>query len=116
MLKTLARTAAVAALLLGGQVAHAQAPAAQPRTTLTIALAIQDVGRLDPHLAVGSNDRSIINWMFTGLVRFRPGEANPAFIEPDLAERWTSSPDGLEWTFFLRRGVQCHHGYGELTA
>jgi peptide/nickel transport system substrate-binding protein len=117
MLKTLARIAALAGLVLGGT-AEAQAPAAgtQPRTTLTVALAIQDLGRLDPHLAVGSSDRTVINWMFTGLVRFRPGEANPAFIEPDLAERWTSSADGKEWTFFLRRGVQCHHGYGELTA
>jgi peptide/nickel transport system substrate-binding protein len=118
MLNTLARIAALGGLLLAGHAAHAQAPAAatQPRTTLTVALAIQDLGRLDPHLAVGSSDRTVINWMFTGLVRFRPGEANPAFIEPDLAERWTSSADGKEWTFFLRRGVQCHHGYGELTA
>lgn len=112
MLKTLARIAALAGAVLAGSAADAQTP----RTTLVVALAIQDVGRLDPHLAVGSNDRSIINWMFTGLVRFRPGEANPAFIEPDLAERWTSNADGTEWTFFLRRGVQCHHGYGELTA
>ena len=54
--------------------------------------------------------------MFNGLVRVRPGQISPEFIEPDLAESWTSNPAGTEWTFKLRRGVQCHHGYGEFTA
>ena len=54
--------------------------------------------------------------MFNGLVRIQPGRASPEFIEPDLAESWTSSPDGTEWTFKLRQGVQCHHGYGEFTS
>ena len=54
--------------------------------------------------------------MFSGLVRFTPGTASPNTIEPDLAENWNSSKDGLEWTFNLRKGVQCHHNFGELTA
>jgi peptide/nickel transport system substrate-binding protein len=49
-------------------------------------------------------------------VRLRPGELSPENIEPDLAERWESSADGLSWTFHLRRGVQCHHNFGEFTA
>ncbi len=35
---------------------------------------------------------------------------------PRLAEKWQSSPDYREWTFFLRKGVQFHFGYGEFTA
>ncbi len=54
---------------------------------------------------------SIFNW----LVRWKPGPA-PKELEPDLAERWTVSNDGLVYTFTLRRGVQFHKGMGELTA
>lgn len=35
---------------------------------------------------------------------------------PRLAEKWQSSPDFKEWTFFLRKGVQFHYGFGPFTA
>jgi ABC-type transport system substrate-binding protein len=35
---------------------------------------------------------------------------------PRLAEKWQASPDYREWTFFLRKGVQFHYGYGPFTA
>jgi peptide/nickel transport system substrate-binding protein len=35
---------------------------------------------------------------------------------PRLAEKWQVSPDYREWTFFLRKGVQFHFGYGQFTA
>jgi peptide/nickel transport system substrate-binding protein len=83
---------------------------------LRVALPAADAGSLDPHRSSAGQDTPVFAWMFNGLVRFPPGSADPARIEPDLAERWESSPDGLVWTFHLRRGVQFHHGYGELTA
>jgi ABC-type transport system substrate-binding protein len=35
---------------------------------------------------------------------------------PRLAEKWQASPDLKEWTFYLRKGVQFHYGFGEFTA
>ena len=84
--------------------------------TLRMAVSAADVGSLDPHRSVAGQDKAVFAQVFNALVRLPPGSADLARIEPDLAERWESSPDGLVWTFTLRRGVQFHHGYGELTA
>jgi len=86
------------------------------KTTLVVGMASADAGKLDPHLTATTPDKGLLNWMFNGLVRIQPGRASPEFIEPDLAESWESSADGLNWTFHIRKGVQCHHGYGEFTA
>ena len=92
------------------------AAGAAPKTTLIVGMAAQDVGKLDPHLAVTTIDRAVVAWMFNGLVRFKPGSMSPTDIEPDLAESWESSPDKKIWTFHLRHGVKFHGEYGEMTA
>lgn len=97
-----------------GSVDHA---IAGPDTNvLNVGIAAPDAGRLDPHLSATTIDKAVFGWMFNGLVRFAPGTASPETIEPDLAESWETSDDGLEWTFHLREGVQCHRDYGVLTA
>jgi peptide/nickel transport system substrate-binding protein len=103
-------------LALAAAVVLAAGTAAAQQTTLNIGMATADVGRLDPHIATTTPDKGVLHWMFNGLVRVAPGKASPAHIEPDLAEGWTTSDDGLVWTFRLREGVQCHGEYGELTA
>ena len=109
-----ARRAALAAVVtLGFGMAG---PAQAEKTTLVVAMSAADAGRLDPHLTSTHVDKVLLNWLFNGLVRIRPGEASPAYIEPDLAESWDSNEDATVWTFKLREGVQCHHGYGELTS
>lgn len=109
------RIATVAAL--GVAVSLGMAPPVRAQsTTLRVGIASADAGVLDPHLNSSTPGRGFLQWIFNGLVRIKPGELSPEFMEPDLAERWESSADGKTWTFHLRRGVQCHGGFGEFTA
>jgi peptide/nickel transport system substrate-binding protein len=85
-------------------------------TTIHIGLTASDTPSLDPHVSTATSETVIFAHIFSGLVRFRPGRMSAALMEPDLAESWDASADGTVWTFRLRRGVQFHHGYGELTA
>lgn len=105
------RTTLTAAVMLAGiGTAHAAG------TTLNVGIATADAGKLDPHLATTTPDKGVLHWMYNGLVRIKPGQATPAAIEPDLAESWTTSADGLTWSFKLRQGVDCHGKYGEFDA
>ncbi len=89
---------------------------AAPKTDLVVGMAAQDIGKLDPHLAVSTIDRTVVAWIYNALVRFKPGSMSPADIEPDLAQSWEFSADKKVWTFHLRPGVTFQGGYGELTA
>jgi peptide/nickel transport system substrate-binding protein len=106
----------VRAILLASAVGLATPAMAQPKNALTVGMAAQDIGSLDPHFAVSTIDRVPVAWMFNALVRFPPGSIDPAKIEPDLAQSWETSPDGLTWTFHLRHNVQFQGGFGEMTA
>ena len=103
-------TSVTCALLMTSSFAYADG------TTLNIGMGSADAGKLDPHVATTTPDKGLLHWMFNGLVRIKPGQASPAFIEADLAESWTASDDGLVWTFKLRQGVECHGEFGELDA
>jgi peptide/nickel transport system substrate-binding protein len=110
MTRTFALPIATLLLFAGAGNALAQ------KTTLVVGMASADAGKLDPHLTATTPDKGLLNWMFNGLVRIKPGQVSPEFIEPDIAESWTSNAQGTEWIFKIRPGVQCHHGYGEFTA
>lgn len=103
-------------LLAAALVASLSMPALAQKTTLNVGISTADIGVLDPHMNSSTPGKAFLQQLFNGLVRLKPGEFSPDFIEPDLAESWTSSPDGKVWTFRLRRGVQCHHGFGEFTS
>lgn len=84
--------------------------------TLRVGIGSADLSTADPARATQTQDVALVSWMFNGLVRFPPGSADPAAIEPDLAESWETSDDGLVWTFHLRDGVRFHGDFGTLTA
>ncbi|MBO8141923.1 MAG: polyamine ABC transporter substrate-binding protein [Firmicutes bacterium] len=106
-----------AALLVGLAIAGSGETAlAATRHVLRVGSGVADVGTLDPHFATNFGEYPIVKAMFNGLVDLPPGTVDLERIEPDLAESWSVSDDGRIWTFHLRRGVQFHHGYGELTS
>jgi peptide/nickel transport system substrate-binding protein len=86
------------------------------KKTLVIGMGSADAGKLDPHIASTTPDKGLLQYIFNGLVRMKPGQISPDTIEPDLAESWSENPAGTEWTFQIRHGVQCHGNYGEFTA
>jgi len=73
---------------------------------LNIAFDSGDLQTLDPHRAATTVDRSTVDPIFNGLVRYTPG--NQVKAEPDLAESWEASEGNKVWTFQLRKGVFFH--------
>ncbi|MGE9292092.1 MAG: ABC transporter substrate-binding protein [Puniceicoccales bacterium] len=83
-----------------------QPDSARPPDTLVIAQSAEPKS-LDPHVATSLNDFRVLENVYEGLVRFKPGTMD---IEPALAERWEISEDGRVYTFYLRGGVRFHDG------
>ncbi|MBN2123777.1 MAG: polyamine ABC transporter substrate-binding protein [Deltaproteobacteria bacterium] len=95
--------------------------AARSPALLRMALDATAIGTLDPHFAAATEDRALVDMIFNGLVRYRPG--NISSFEPDLAESLPASQiegEKQSWTFRLRKGVLFHPhpdwGACELTA
>jgi peptide/nickel transport system substrate-binding protein len=81
------------------------------RPVLRFGVNAADLATLDPHFASGTQDRTVVDMVFNGLVRYVPG--NSAEIEPDIAVAIPEPEiaDGKQvWTFELRDDVMCHPG------
>lgn len=100
MRKWFARLAALGvALLVAGQgtAALAQDPAAGKK--IVRVGATQSMDSMNPFLAVRLVSTSIHRWMYGYLTVPDSKTLQPS---PDLAETWTTSEDGLTWTFKIR--------------
>jgi peptide/nickel transport system substrate-binding protein len=88
------------------------------RPVLRFATNSADIGTLDPHFASGTQDRTIVDMIFNGLVRFTPGDSST--FEPDIASAMpepTENADGTQtWTFTLRDDVMTHATEGAESA
>ncbi len=62
---------------------------------------------LDPQLVTGVTEHHLIMSMLEGLVIEDPVDLHPI---PGVAERWEISPDGLTYTFFLRKNAKWSNG------
>ncbi len=71
-----------------------------------------DPAGLDPHLISGLPEINVVTALFEGLVAEDPVDLHPV---PGVAERWSVSSDGLEYTFHLRPDARWSNG-GPVTA
>ena len=98
----------LAILLMGSGVAFCSG-----KDELKIAM-WEDVSTYDPGwMTSGERELVVMSCLYNGLVKYKEGTWE---IMPDLAESWDVSGDGKTVTFFLKKGVQFHKGYGEMTA
>ena len=72
--------------------------------TLTLAT-ISEPLTLNLALAKDAGSSRVLGYLFEGLTRTSWLTDD---VEPELAERWERSEDGLTWTFHLRRDVTWH--------
>jgi peptide/nickel transport system substrate-binding protein len=61
---------------------------------------------INPVLAISDADRDMTTLVYSGLLRATP----QGDYKPDLASGYTVSPDGLVYTFNMRKGATFHNG------
>lgn len=97
------RSRSIAALLAFALVT-AGVHAAEPKRIVVALSGSPDT--LDPQKTAGTLTFQVLKSVYDTLVE--PDDSGA--IVPALAESWTTSPDGLVWTFRLRAGVRFHNG------
>ena len=70
-----------------------------------------DPTKLDPASVEDGDTIDVLSQVYEGLVTWNE-KTEPT---PNLAEKWDVSPDGLTYTFHLKKGVKFHNG-AEMTA
>jgi len=83
-----------------------------PRQGGTLVYGLEtEPGVLDPHTFGPWATARVVMHIFDALVTVDTSSGkSPPSIVGQLAERWEISPDGKEYTFFLRKGVKFHDG------
>lgn len=79
---------------------------------LRLATNAADVSNLDPHYAATTQDRTVCDMIFNGLIRFTPGDTSS--FEPDIATEMPTAADNDDgtqtWSFTLRDDVLFQSG------
>ena len=102
VIQVLLLVVSVAVILVGSFGVVNAAPVAEQLVVLTGA----DASTFDPHFTTDSATELFNKNIYSNLTRFNAKMQ----IEPDLALSWSTSADGLEWTFKLRPNVTFHDG------
>jgi peptide/nickel transport system substrate-binding protein len=74
----------------------------------------QGIEIFDPARFTSHATSPVLRMVYDTLVDYYPGEwPNP---RPEVAERYEVSKDGMIHTFYLKKGIKWHKGYGEVSA
>ena len=95
--------------------AAAKASAAKVKPAGTLSVGQKELGTFQGHPSVAVNPALFVQQtapISEGLVTININKE----VEGWLAESWSISDDFKTWTFNLKKGVQFHKGYGEMTA
>jgi len=95
--------------LAGGVARAATSPSASPdggKVVLRIGTT-QDVDNLNPFTGYSTSAYEVFHLNYDLLVGYRASDGAP---QAELADSWTSTPDGLEWTFKIHPGIKWQDG------
>lgn len=95
----LTRTALAGALLFSGSAAFAAGD--------IVVTYKDDIATLDPAIGYDWQNWSMIKSLYSRLMDYKPGTAE---LVPSLAESFEVAPDGLTYTFKIRKGVKFSNG------
>jgi len=106
MKRSLVLLTAVLLLLMGftGTPASAQSRS----EVLVVGMELGMITSLDPAKGFETYGSGVMAHVYDRMLDFAPGKYDKP--EPSLAESWKVSPDGLVWTFTLRKNVKFHSG------
>ena len=96
----------MAVLLLAALVGAGAPEARAAAKTLVVGLVAEPTS-MDPGQLTDINSMRVLSSVYDTLVRFKEGSFTQ---EPGLATSWKMSPDGLTYTFTLRKNVKFHDG------
>lgn len=84
-----------------------------PNNTVVVAREINDAVSLDPQVAYEFSSVTAAHNLYSNLVTYEKGDATKPV--PGVAEKWEMTPDGLTWSFQLKKGIKFASG-NEITA
>lgn len=90
----------------GGKEDTAETAAEEPARDTINVLQVGDLNTLDPSKVTTEYEIRVMCNIYNALTRVDKDYR----VQPDLAESWEASEDGLEYTVHLREGVKFHNG------
>lgn len=100
----------VSAALAASALFSTAALAKTPKDVLVIGKSA-DPQSLDPAVTMDNNDWTVTYPAYQRLVRYKVEQGKGStLLEGDLAQSWTTTPDGLTWDFKLKPGVRFADG------